>query len=80
MTDRSRVCQINQFESSGTPAVSLLRLLPRITLRATDPRARDREAAAPRNCYLLTQSVKAEFDPTGIPQDGLEWMAREDHV
>jgi hypothetical protein len=36
--------------------------------------------AAPRNCYLLTQSVKAEFDPTGIPQDGLEWMAREDHV
>jgi hypothetical protein len=34
----------------------------------------------PENYYLLTQSVKTEFDPTGIPQDGLEWMAREDHV
>ena len=36
--------------------------------------------AAPRNYLLLTQSVKTEFDPTGIPQEGLEWTAREDHV
>jgi hypothetical protein len=30
--------------------------------------------------YLLTQSIKTEFDPAGIPQDGLKWTAREDHV
>jgi hypothetical protein len=36
--------------------------------------------AAPRNYYLLLNSVKTEFDPTGIPQDGLKWAAREDHV
>jgi hypothetical protein len=37
------------------------------------PRARDRQTAAPRNYYLLAQSVKTEFDPTRIPQ---EWTAR----
>ena len=58
--------------SCQAPAVELLGLLRRITLRATDPRARDRQPAAPRNYYLLTQSVKTEFDPTGIPQDGLD--------
>jgi hypothetical protein len=36
--------------------------------------------AARRNRYLLSQSVETNTDATGIPQYGLEWTAREEHV
>jgi hypothetical protein len=42
--------------------------------------AQERRSAARRNCNLLSQSVETNIDATGIPQDGLEWTAREEHV
>ena len=70
---------MNQFELSGTNC-GASSTTPKNHFRATDPRAWDGQPAAPRNYYLLTQSVKIEFDPAGIPQDGPEWTAREEHV
>jgi hypothetical protein len=29
---------------------------------------------------MLSQSVETSTDATGIPQNGLEWTAREEHV
>jgi hypothetical protein len=42
-----------------------------------------RSGAAVRSAEELlppSQSVETNIDATGIPQDGLEWTTREDHV
>jgi len=53
--------------------VRLLQPLPWIMLRLRVLRVRERRSTAQRNRYLLAQSVKTDYDATGIPQDGLEW-------
>ena len=58
----------------------LLQQLPWDTLRPRFRRSREKWSPARRNRFRFAQLVKADIDATGIPQYGLEWTAREDHV
>jgi hypothetical protein len=78
MPNEYRVRQVNRLENVGAPAVRTFQALQR---SGQGPAcAQERRFAARRNCNLLSQSVETNIDATGIPQYGLEWTAREEHV
>jgi hypothetical protein len=78
MPNGYRVRQVNCLENAGSPAVRTF--LPLQRSGQGPACARERRFAARRNCYLLPQSAETNIDATGIPQYGLEWTAREEHV
>jgi len=81
MPNGCRVRQVNRIENVGSPAVRTFQPLPWINVQAKGPAcARERWFAERRNCHLRPQSVETNIDATGIPQYGLGWTAREEHV
>ncbi len=79
MPNEYRVRQVNRLENVGAPAVITFQALQRPG-QGPCMRSQEWRFVARRNCNLLSQSVETNIDATRIPQYGLEWTAREEHV